>query len=50
MHAVAYRTTGIEEIELIRPLWEQINGYHHGRASYFLARSDQMTFDDRKAH
>ena len=48
MHAVAYRTTGIGEIELIRPLWVQLNEYHHTKASYFRTHYEGMTFEDRK--
>lgn len=50
MHAVAYRTTGISEIDLIRPLWEQLNEYHHAKASHFRTYYERMTFKDRKLH
>jgi ribosomal protein S18 acetylase RimI-like enzyme len=50
MHAVAYRTTGIDEIDLIRPLWEQLNQYHHTRATHFRKHYERMTFGDRKLH
>jgi ribosomal protein S18 acetylase RimI-like enzyme len=50
MHAVAYRTTGIDEIDLICPLWEQLNEYHHSRASHFRKHYERMTFGDRKSH
>ena len=49
MHAVAYRTTGIREIELIRPLWEQLNE-HHQRGIPFKTHYERMTFEDRKSH
>ncbi len=49
MHAVAYRTTGIEEIERIRPLWEQLNAHHHAKASRFRSCYERMTFEDRKS-
>jgi diamine N-acetyltransferase len=50
MHTVTYRTSGIDEIDLIRPLWEQLNAYHHARASSFKAHYEQMIFEDRKLH
>jgi ribosomal protein S18 acetylase RimI-like enzyme len=50
MHTVTYRATGIGEIELIRPLWDQLNRYHHEKASHFRAHYEQMTFEDRKSH
>jgi diamine N-acetyltransferase len=50
MHAVAYRTTGIDEIDLIRPLWEQLNEHHRAKASCFRNRYEQMTFADRRAY
>ena len=50
MHAVLYRTTGYDEIELIRPLWEQLNSYHHAKASRFREHYEQMTFEDRQSH
>lgn len=49
MHAVAYRTAGIEEIELIRPLWEQLNAHHHEKATRFRLCYGKMTFGDRKS-
>jgi diamine N-acetyltransferase len=50
MHAVDYRTTGISEIELIRPLWEQLNGYHQRKATHFRTHYERMTFEERKLH
>ncbi len=50
MHAVLYRTTGYDEIEIIRPLWEQLNAYHHAKASRFREHYEQMTFEDRRSH
>lgn len=44
MHAVSYRTSGIHEIKLIRPLWEQLNEHHHEKASHFKALYKRMTF------
>jgi diamine N-acetyltransferase len=49
MDAVAYRTCGIREIELIRPLWEQLNEHHHGKATWFKSHYARMNFEDRKS-
>jgi diamine N-acetyltransferase len=49
MHSVVYRTTGFEEIDLIRPLWEQLNGHHHAKATRFRAHYEKLTFEDRRA-
>ena len=50
MHSVAYRAAGIDEIDLIRPLWEQLNEHHHMKASFFRKHYERMTFGDRKLH
>ena len=50
MPAIVYRATDISEIELIRPLWEQLNEHHHARASAFRSHYTQMMFDDRKEY
>jgi diamine N-acetyltransferase len=50
MHVVAFRTTGINEIELIRPLWERLNEYHHTKASFFKGYYERMTFEDRRSY
>jgi diamine N-acetyltransferase len=50
MHTVLYRTTGFDEIELIRPLWEQLNEYHLVKASRFREHYEQMTFEDRRSY
>jgi len=50
MHAVAYRSTGIGEIELIRPLWKQLNEYHHTKASHFKTHYERMTFEHRRLY
>jgi diamine N-acetyltransferase len=49
MHAVAYRTAGFHEIDCIHPLWEQLNEYHHARASCFKSHYEKMTFEDRRS-
>lgn len=48
MDSVEFRTTGFAEIDLIRPLWEQLNTYHHAHATRFRAHYEQMTFEDRR--
>jgi diamine N-acetyltransferase len=44
-----YHTTGIREIELVRPLWVQLNGYHHDKSQTFRQYYEQVTFEDRMA-
>lgn len=50
MHTFAYRTTGFSEIDLIRPLWEQLNAHHHAGALRFRDHYERMTFEDRRLH
>ncbi|OPX63043.1 MULTISPECIES: GNAT family N-acetyltransferase [unclassified Methanoregula] len=50
MHVIEYRTTGFTEIDVIRPLWQQLNAHHHAKASRFRERYEQMTFEDRRSH
>jgi diamine N-acetyltransferase len=50
MYAVVYRTCGIDEIDLIRPLWKELNDHHHDRASHFRTYYEHMSFEDRKLH
>lgn len=50
MHPIEYRTTDIRDIELIRPLWIQLNEYHHKNAKTFRSHYERMTFEDRKAY
>lgn len=50
MHDVAYRSTGFSEIDIIRPLWEQLNRHHHGRSEHFRSWYERMNFEERKAH
>lgn len=45
---IEYHTTDISEIELIRPLWNQLNEHHHVNARVFRDLYDHWTFDDRK--
>lgn len=50
MYEVSCRTAGFVEIDLIRPLWEQLNEHHHERSSRFRKHYERMTFMDRRAH
>lgn len=50
MSGIEYRTTDIKEIDLIRPLWIQLNDYMHGKAGTFRSHYEQMTFEERKAY
>jgi len=50
MHAVSYRATGFSEIDLIRPLWEQLNEHHHDRASRFRSHYERIPFDARMSY
>lgn len=47
--AVLYTIAGITEINLIRPLWEQLNDHHHANARAFRDVYSAWGFDDRKA-
>jgi ribosomal protein S18 acetylase RimI-like enzyme len=37
----------IKEIELIRPLWEQLNSIHYDKSVYFKDKYEKFTFDKR---
>ena len=45
---VQYTTADISGIELIRPLWDQLNAHHHANARAFREVYSGWTFDDRK--
>jgi GNAT superfamily N-acetyltransferase len=45
-----YITTDIRDIDLICPLWIQLNEYMCTRATTFRSHFKQMTFDKRKAY
>lgn len=49
-HPAEYRSTGISEIEVIRPLWDQLNRHHHENARAFRDVYSAWTFDDRKQY
>jgi ribosomal protein S18 acetylase RimI-like enzyme len=48
MAEVAYLELGPESIDLIRPLWEQLNEHHLVRSRDFRGHYEQMTFEARK--
>jgi diamine N-acetyltransferase len=50
MAGIAYSATDISGIELVRPLWVQLNEYHHGRARHFRSWYESTSFDDRKRY
>ena len=50
MHDVTYRSVGFSEIDIIRPLWEELNRHHAGRSEYFRSWYERMNFGDRKAY
>jgi ribosomal protein S18 acetylase RimI-like enzyme len=50
MTQIEYRTTDIRGLELIRPLWLQLNEHHHAMAGMFRSHYEQMTFNDRKKY
>jgi len=50
MHPVEYRETDIAGIELIRPLWIQLNRHHHANARVFQEVYARWTFDECKVY
>lgn len=50
MTSIEYQTTDITGIELIRPLWIQLNEHHHANVGAFREVYRGWTFDDRKAY
>lgn len=48
--SVEYLSTDIRGVELIRPLWVQLNDHHRINARAFRSQYEQMTFDDRKVY
>lgn len=37
----------IKEIQLIKPLWEQLNSLHFDKSTYFKSKYEKFTFDKR---
>jgi diamine N-acetyltransferase len=50
MPAIGYCTTGIDEIDRIRPLWEALNEHHFRINTRFRPHYEQMTFNERKTY
>jgi len=50
MYPIEYHTTDIKDIDLIRPLWSQLNEYMHTMAKTFRSHFGHMTFDNRKVY
>ena len=48
MAATTYLELGPESIDLIKPLWEQLNQHHLIRSPDFRQHYEQMTFEARK--
>jgi len=48
MSSILFRATDIREIDLIRPLWENLNEHHRSRASVFKDYYSKISFEDRK--
>ncbi|HMK46952.1 MAG TPA: GNAT family N-acetyltransferase [Methanocella sp.] len=48
MTGVTYLELGPESIDLIKPLWEQLNEHHLVRSTNFRQHYEHMTFDTRK--
>jgi GNAT superfamily N-acetyltransferase len=48
MKGIEYRTTGIDEIDCIRPLWERLNDLHHKNSPCFKPHYEKMSFEERK--
>lgn len=38
---------GIKEIELMKPLWEQLNSIHYNKSVHFKDKYDRFTFDKK---
>lgn len=49
-NAITFRATDISEIDLIRPLWEQLNEHHRRNAREFKDRYAEFSFEERKAY
>ncbi|WP_321505743.1 GNAT family N-acetyltransferase [uncultured Methanoregula sp.] len=50
MAFIEYHTVDTRDLELIRPLWKQLNTHHHALAKTFRSQYERWTFDDRKAY
>ena len=50
MPSFDYRAGDITDIELVRPLWYQLNDHHRMHARAFRSIYEQMPFEERKEH
>ena len=50
MLPIEYHRKDIRHIELVRPLWIELNEHHHAHARAFRDQYERWTFDDRKAY
>jgi GNAT superfamily N-acetyltransferase len=50
MTRVEYLIFDETALESVRPLWIQLNAYHHRNSRFFQNHYDKMTYDDRKIH
>lgn len=50
MAGIAFSSTDIRDIDVIRPLWEQLNEHHRDHSRYFRSWYESGTFDDRKMY
>ncbi|HOX34479.1 MAG TPA: GNAT family N-acetyltransferase [Methanoregulaceae archaeon] len=47
---LVFRSADISEIDLVRPLWEQLNNHHRTNARAFRDLYRQWSFEDRKVY
>jgi ribosomal protein S18 acetylase RimI-like enzyme len=45
---IEYIETGVQDLDLIKPLWEKLNEHHRVRSKYFAEETGRRTFADRK--
>jgi len=45
---INYEELNNEDIDLIKPLWKNLNSHHHELSTHFPERYKQFTFEERK--
>ena len=45
---ISYKELNNKDIDLIKPLWENLNSHHHELSTHFPERYKQFTFEERK--
>jgi GNAT superfamily N-acetyltransferase len=50
MTSIEYQVTDARNLDLIRPLWNQLNSHHQSRSRIFQRQFRERTFDDRRAY